>query len=272
MKRSVFFLLFFFGLTTLPNLLYAQINLRDKVKNQTNNRANRKVDQGIDKGLDKVEEGIENLFKKDNSNKNKAQEQTADPAQNQQSDTQNQANSAGTNDPALKAYSKFDFVPGEKVIFYDDFSQDAVGDFPALWNTNGSAEVVTTNLFPGNWMRFVMDESVWTDELLKLPENYTIEFDIIPIGGLEGEGMSGYHLKLMQARNAKAYDHGATPGEGGFQFKIEYYGTPRYHTWFLKEDCRALQLSGEKDDENMKAKMNQKYHIGIWVQKSRIRV
>jgi outer membrane protein OmpA-like peptidoglycan-associated protein len=174
--------------------------------------------------------------------------------------------------PALEAYSKYDFVPGEKVIFYEDFSQDAVGDFPALWNTNGSAEVVTTNLFPGNWMKFVMDECVWTDELLKLPENYTIEFDVIPIGGLEGAGMSGYHLKLMQAKNAKAWDSGATPGEGGFQFKVEYYGTPRYNTWFLKEDCRQLQLSGSKDDENLKQKINQKYNIAIWVKKSRIRL
>src|SRR5690606_36638090 len=89
------------------------------------------------------------------------------------------AGTAGGNQQqtSLQSYSKYDFLPGEKVIFYDDFSQDAVGDFPALWNTNGSAEVVTTNLFTGNWMKFVMDESVWTDGLLKLPENYTIEYD-----------------------------------------------------------------------------------------------
>ncbi len=53
------------------------------------------------------------------------------------------------NKDELKAYSKFDFVPGENVIFFEDFAQDNIGDFPALWNTNGSAEVVTTNLYPG---------------------------------------------------------------------------------------------------------------------------
>lgn len=251
--------------------LFAQINVEKKLQNESNNRANRTLDKSIDKTFDSVEDGVKNLFKK-----KKPEDQNNAPATEQQAPEQQQADQAAANQqqtsPGLQSYSKYDFVPGEKVIFYDDFSQDAVGDFPALWNTNGSAEVVTTNLFPGNWMKFVMDECVWTDELLKLPENYTIEFDIIPIGGLEGERMSGYHLKLMQAKNAKAWDSGATPGQGGFQFKVEYYGTPRYNTWFLKEDCRETQLNGAKDDENLKEKMNQKYHIGIWVQKSRIRV
>jgi len=269
MKKLILLFVLMFGVLLQPGILKAQINIKDKIKNQTNNRANNKVDQGIDKSLDKVEEGIGNLFKKDKKEDDQPNEQGTD---GKPADPQDEINPTLAAAPSLQAYSKFDFIPGEKVIFFDDFSQDAVGDFPALWNTNGSAEVVTTNLFPGNWMRFIMDECVWTDELLKLPENYTIEFDIIPIGGLEGTAMSGYHLKLMQAKNAKAWDSGATPGQGGFQFKVEYYGTPRYNTWFLKEDCRPTQLSGYKDDENLKEKINQKYHIAIWVQKSRIRV
>jgi outer membrane protein OmpA-like peptidoglycan-associated protein len=249
----------------------AQINLRDKIKNQTNNRANNKTDQGIDKSLDKVEEGIGNLFKKDKTEKDNAQDQTTDPSQEQQAVTQDQVNQAAAT-PTLQTYSKFDFIPGEKVIFFDDFSQDAVGDFPALWNTNGSAEVVTTNLFPGNWMKFVMDECVWTDELLKLPENYTMEFDVIPIGGLEGDGMSGYLFRLMQAKNAKAWDGGSAPGEGGFLFNVEYFGRPNYSTWLNKEDCQAAKLGGHIDQEQLKQKMNEKYHISDWVQKSRVRL
>ena len=44
---------------------------------------------------------------------------------------------------SFQAYSKFDFVPGEEVVAVDDFSQDAIGDFPDKWNTDGSAEIVT---------------------------------------------------------------------------------------------------------------------------------
>ncbi len=265
MKTRVFLLML---ACILSLALPAQvIDVKGKIKNQSLNRANQRTDQGIDKGLDVIEGGVKDAFTGENDS-----QENQDENNTEETDDKENSGQKKQDEPKLESYSKFDFIPGEKVIFYEDFSQDAVGDFPLLWNTNGSAEVVTTNLFPGNWMRFVMDQCVWTDELLSLPENYTIEFDIIPIGGLEGEGMSGYHLQLMQARNVKSWDHGSTPGEGGFEFKIEYYGTPRYSTWFLKEDCRELAVSGYKDDENLKQKINQKYHISIWVQKSRIRL
>ena len=44
--------------------------------------------------------------------------------------------------PTFQAYSKFDFVPGEKVVAVEDFTQDAIGDFPARWNTNAAGEIV----------------------------------------------------------------------------------------------------------------------------------
>ncbi len=254
-----------------------KLDLKKKLENKVNQRVNQRTDQAIDKGLDAVEDGVKNDASNNNTgNKNTGQ---GNAVQKNQGDNGGDAGKPAVGDKSsaqeqakFESYSKYDFVAGEKVIFFDDFSQDAVGDFPALWNTNGSAEVVTANLFPGKWMKFVMNESVWTDQLLKLPENYTIEYDIIPIGGLEGEGMSGWHMKLMQARNAKAWDGGSAPGNGGFQLKIEYFGRPSYHTWFAGEECGPSALSGFVQQENFREKMNQLYHIAIWVQKSRIRV
>ena len=224
-------------------------------KQKVENRAAKKAGEATDKALDKLE-------KKDKKNveteENKdAGVQTADKS---------------VQEEKLTATSKYDFIPGEKVIFFDDFSQDAVGDFPALWNTNGSGEVVTTNLFPGNWMKFVMKECVWTDALLQLPDNYTIEFDVIPIGGLEGQGMSGWNMRLMQAKNAKAWDGGSAPGNGGIEFSIEYFGRPSYHTWLYGKECELAKLNGYKEGDEFKEKINQKYHIAIWVQKTRVRI
>jgi outer membrane protein OmpA-like peptidoglycan-associated protein len=121
-------------------------------------------------------------------------------------------------------------------------------------------------------MRFVMDECVWTDALLKLPDNYTIEFDIIPIGGLEGAGMSGWNMRLFQAKNVKAWDGGSAPGNGGLWFAVAYYGRPSYSTWLYGTECEQLKLTGYVDGDQYKEKINQKYHIAIWVQKSRVRV
>ncbi|MCU0458553.1 MAG: OmpA family protein [Bacteroidales bacterium] len=250
-----------------------KVDLKKKLEQQVNRRLNQKADQAIDKALDTVEDSITGDMKKDGSTNAGSAQQNGTTGQSQVNASDNSGEKeGGQQQETLQSYSKYDFVAGEKVIFFDDFSQDAVGDFPALWNTNGSAEVVTTNLFPGKWMKFVMDQCVWTDDLLKLPENYTIEFDIIPIGGLEGDGMSGWHMRLMQAKNAKAWDSGSAPGNGGFQFQVEYFGRPGYSTWFYGEACAPSKLSGYIDGDDKKQKMNQKYHIAIWVQKTRIRL
>jgi outer membrane protein OmpA-like peptidoglycan-associated protein len=246
------------------------VDFKKKLENKVNRRLNQKTDQAIDKVLDTAEDSIAAGLKKDDSAEQAGNAQNGEAAAGAAAGTA--AASTGGQQTALESYSKYDFVPGEKIIFYDDFSQDAVGDFPALWNTNGSAEVVTTNLFPGNWMKYVMQECVWTDALLKLPDNYTIEFDVIPIGGLEGAGMSGWYMRLMQAKNAKAWDSGSSPGQGGFWFRVEYFGRPGYGTWLYGTECDQLELSGYAQGDQFKEKMNQKYHIAIWVQKSRVRV
>lgn len=250
-----------------------KVDLKKKLEQQVNRRLNQKADQAIDKTLDAVEDSITSGPDKNGTTNNNASAGKSTTGQAQGTGGQKAGEASQDQQQAsLQSYSKYDFVPGEKVIFYDDFSQDAVGDFPALWNTNGSAEVVTTNLFPGKWMKFIMDECVWTDELLKLPENYTIEYDVIPIGGLEGERMSGWHMKLMQAKNAKAWDGGTAPGSGGFQLKVEYFGRQSYHTWLMGEECGPAMLSGYVENESIRQKMNQMYHIALWVQKTRIRV
>jgi len=244
-----------------------KVDLKRKIESKVNQRVNQKTDKAIDKGLDSVEGSVKEDEKKtDQANED---QESAGAAEDNQAATDKPA---GQEQPQLQSYSKYDFVPGEKVIFYEDFSQDAVGDFPALWNTNGSAEIVTTNLYPGNWMKYVMRECVWTDALLKLPDNYTIEFDIIPIGGLEGEGMSGWNMRLFQAKNAKSWDGGSAPGQGGLWFAVAYYGRPSYSTWLYGTECDELKLSGYVEGDQYKEKINQKYHIAIWVQKSRVRV
>lgn len=54
-----------------------------------------------------------------------------------------------TGETGFQSYSKFAFVPGDQIIYFEDFSQDNVGDFPAKWGTTGSGEVVTLSTAPG---------------------------------------------------------------------------------------------------------------------------
>jgi OOP family OmpA-OmpF porin len=272
MKALVVAFLAFFFLSFWIDVSAQIINIPKRVQNKVVNRVNNKIDRGIDKGLDAVEDSITGNNKKSTS---PATQKTDPKTTGTAGTTTTAADSKGDtkqDQPAMQTYSKYDFVPGEKVIYFEDFSQDAVGDFPALWNTNGSAEVVTTNLYPGNWMRFIMRECVWTDALLTLPENYTIEYDVIPIAGEDKKSMAGYSMQLMQAKNVKGWDHGTTPGQGGYWFSVEYFGRPSYGTWLFGNECQELKTGGSKEGDEFKEKKDQKYHIAIWVQKTRVRL
>jgi OmpA-OmpF porin, OOP family len=250
---------------------HAQItNPLDKAKDKSTDRVNNNVDKGIDKGLDKVE----GVFKKKDKNKDKqtSSDSTSTNTNNSGSSTNTDNTSSTTKIDTFKSYSKYDFIPGEKVIYYEDFSQDPIGDFPTLWNTNGTAEVSTTNMYPGHWAKFSMgNKSMWTDSLLKLPDNYTIEFDVIPINGDENR-MAGFDFRLIQSINTNSFDWGAIPGKAGFLFNVEYYGRPSYRTYINEDGGENMGLTGNIDNESYYEKVNQKYHIAIWVQKSRIRL
>lgn len=45
------------------------------------------------------------------------------------------------------------FVAGTGIIFSGNFSKDAVGDFPAKWNSTKSGEVRTLKSFPDNFLK-----------------------------------------------------------------------------------------------------------------------
>jgi outer membrane protein OmpA-like peptidoglycan-associated protein len=75
--------------------------------------------------------------------------------------------------------TKFDFVPGDKVIFADDFTQDELGEFPARWKLEtGTFEVVEAA--GERWLRCISNDGLVqmkTPGLTALPEFWTLEFD-----------------------------------------------------------------------------------------------
>ena len=174
-------------LTCCSFITKAQIRITDPGKvaeRQAENRANQKVNQTIDKGFDKVEDGIGSLFKK--KDKKTKQEPSAGKTEQSENTSDKIDNNAATESvavgntskPTLKSYSKFDFVPGEKVVAVEDFSQDAVGDFPAKWNTNSSGEIVTIAGTEGKWLMLGPEGVFYPEFVTKLPENFTLEFNL----------------------------------------------------------------------------------------------
>jgi OmpA-OmpF porin, OOP family len=71
-----------------------------------------------------------------------------------------------------------DFVSGNKILFEENFSRDAIGDFPVKWFTNSSGEIVTFDGDSKKWLQ-ISDKGSFTPlNISKLPENFTFEFDV----------------------------------------------------------------------------------------------
>ena len=243
----------------------AQFNIEKKIKRQATNRVNNRIDQGINKGLDATEEGIKDAFtKKDNEPKNnegQGEDKNKDQKDRNQSDAQQDEKVQSSQ--GLKAYSQYDFVPGDQLLLYEDFSQDAVGDFPALWTTNKSGEINTLNVAPGNWLNLnANDGNWWFIREISFPENFIVEFDIVPKKGAPRYAV-GLHLygensfvEMSNPNDKASCGLAVAVSKNGWETVGHKTGQPKI--------TGNSQLNPVKEE-----KLN---HVILWVQKRRVRI
>ena len=265
MKRLlfVFVLMFAVGfIQTTQGQFFEKLKKKteQKVKSEGEKRANDKIDEGVEKGYDEVEKGIENAGEESSDG-------TEDSTKQNQNSTDNSdvVTSEKTGDDVkFSSSSKYDFIPGDKVILYDDFSQDAVGDFPALWTTNSAGEINTINIAPGNWFNLnSTDGNYFLLNDIDFPKNFIIEFDIVPKtkGGRIAAG-----LLLYGETKRKEMDNNPQPGNGGIMISIE---KGYWNTWGYKSG-ESEKITGKSDVKPVVAeKVN---HVIIWVQGRRLRI
>ncbi|MES2847898.1 MAG: OmpA family protein [Bacteroidota bacterium] len=156
-------------LVLIPAITQAQFGkLLNKVKDKANSKATQrldaKIDKAIDQGLDKAEGkgGSAGATEANSggSSSTEAEEKQQEPA-------------------GVNAFSKYDFIPGNEIVYYDNFEQDAMAELPTGWNTNGSGEVVTLDKFAGNWLRIHKNFVYLTANEKAFSENFTAEFDVV---------------------------------------------------------------------------------------------
>ncbi len=80
--------------------------------------------------------------------------------------------------------NEINFVRGNRIIFEDNFSKDALGDFPARWSSNRGGEVKKLNGFDNKFLKIPADAVVNVELKQALPENFTVEFDLIIPGDI----------------------------------------------------------------------------------------
>ncbi|PZO30219.1 MAG: porin [Flavobacteriaceae bacterium] len=142
-------------------------------KDKTYQRGEQKGDEGVETVLNKAEEKIKNIFKKKDKKK-----KSEEPQPNEESQEQSQESNDENTSKPTKSNSKFDFIAGEKELYFDNFERLAVGDFPAEFNTNASGEIVNVDGQSGKWLSMTKNGAFIPDNMKKLPENFTLEFEV----------------------------------------------------------------------------------------------
>ncbi len=248
------------------SLLSAQIDVFQKVKDKVEQRADEKTDEAIDKGLDEVEEGVEESVTnddEDNDAEESESEDEAKPAKKSKKADADETASAPAK-KSLKSYSKYDFIPGDEILFYEDFSQDAVGDFPMKWNTDGSGEVITLDEYAGHWLKFVPG-TTYTVDFNPLPENFTVEFDFIHQDPEMNPG--DFVLKIISCEPDERVD-AIVPGYGGNAIRFIHDGVSIWN-W---QDSEYKNVDSYLDNKIIDKNEGKIIRASVWVQKERVRL
>lgn len=177
-------------------------------------------------------------------------------------------NETTPNEPAsIKAYSKYDFVPGEKIIVFEDFAQDAVGDFPDKWNTNASAEIVTIESLQGKWLK-ISKQGVFMPEFIdSLPDNFTLEYDLL----CDNPGRVWSFYASLATLSDRNHPENWQAANSRFTFTVAAY--PDGNSTSLVE--RRKDGVGESSLTTGTKQFSDKtkpVHVAIWRQKERLRV
>ncbi len=218
---------------------------KEKVKREAENRTQRRVDRGIDKSFDKAEEKIDGTTKKKKKRKKRNRDQNKqEPSQGtndrEQSNTYDNsddnyseyARSSGENKGRQDAdgrpdqkkskkkthtpkvvWSKFDFVPGDEVIFEDGPSpMEENGEFPSRWDlVKGNAEIAEID---GETAIYIRERGGKIIPYLKnrkedyLPDVFTIEMDLYFV-----PSSTAYYLYLFDVKNQE--NQGMETGDYG---------------------------------------------------------
>jgi OmpA-OmpF porin, OOP family len=117
--------------------------------------------------------------------------------------------------PGEGVWANYDFVPGERVLFYEDFAGDTVGRFPQrLEFRAGTMEIVEWE--GERYLRSTDTRSRFHIPLPEtLPDRATMEFDLVLTGGSSSD-----RLVVLTDPEIRAHRRGQNPA-----FQVAHWGT-----------------------------------------------
>jgi OOP family OmpA-OmpF porin len=269
--RRVFFLALISGIALQLTAQATSDILKKQAGEGVKQGANAATQKTADKVTDKVLAKLFGGKKQKNAptSENTSSEATSLPGNNNNAIPENKSD--------LRTYSKFDFIPGEKILAYDDFSGDAVGDFPSTWNTNSTGEVVNTSARDGHMLMLTKQGKFLPEFIKSLPDNFTLEYDVFCnnkfsyyspalstyfLTGKNGKEVFDGSFIMLQKRSGVKFSVHPTDGlNNGGQGSTESFDNGES---FLKNEINTMQF---KSASGMRS-----VHVSIWRQKQRLRI
>ncbi|MEM0518665.1 OmpA family protein [Aequorivita flava] len=177
---------------------------------------------------------------------------------------------AQTETATVTMYKKSDWVPGEDIILFDDFADDPVGDFPQLWNTKGSGELVTLSDNPKQkWLKMYNYTKYEPDLPKNLPKDFTVEFDVRAFN-LKNNNTSqtaGFYVYLAD---------GVKPLKLGQRYVYSYFSP--YPNWVKAQNLKSIDHQGEgemavgRTERDIRQAFQKGMHVAISVKEKRYRM
>lgn len=170
---------------------------------------------------------------------------------------------------SFENYKEFDFIPCERIIYYNDFMQDTLDKFPQRWLSNSPSEVIKLDEYPGmQWYRMNLGSTNATAGRIEFEENTTIEFDMIANAGKEASQDKSEIQVYFHSTLPDEVMGDYVPGNGGFCFKFEGDAVSAFN-W---KNHDFTDVNYETSSKELSTNMNKKIHVSIAVQKSRVRL
>ena len=241
-----------------------QAQLLKKLGKAAENAAKRTVERRVERETEKkTDAGLDSIFDQKKDQKKDRKKKRAKNKKNKKNNEPIIGSVPQEDTPTYDIARASDFISGNVTIFEDNFNAENQGDFPARWDTNGSGEVTIVN--GEKWLRLSGDSKYIPIITETLPENYTIEFDLLT-QGLDQKTSSQAQFTLLLEDNA------------GFQ---------RAKNWCMVEisPCQFItsqsvvekvengkRILRNKIGKDYRQAINGKSRISIAVNKTRLRV
>ncbi|WP_177181155.1 OmpA family protein [Parapedobacter koreensis] len=260
----------FFG--AMPIGAQAQ-SILNKIKSRVEQTATQKVlnetDKAVSKGMDKA---IESATKPSQENTTGVDGVP----------TASVPDTVANKQTAITAFSKYDFVPGDSVLYANDFSGEAIGELPTGWNSNGSSVVVTLDGLPGQWLRMAQRTVALTDNEQPFGPDFTVEFDMVLQIDFQGWMPPSLRLGLLASgtesatansllsdpKGDKSFYLEISPLSDAANLMLESY--EKYTRYFHSPSNRNTTASTWYGKSAHVAIQGQKERLRIWVDREKL--